>query len=66
MGNPSTEPEYQFAVTTRGLLDALRIALPLIAGLFALGAIPHLISRWLAFDFDAMFWICAEESHSLA
>jgi len=58
MGNPSTEPEYQFAVTTRGLFDALRLALPLIAGLVALGAIPHLISRWLGFDFDAMFWIC--------
>src|SRR5258705_10599220 len=58
MGTPSTEPEYQFAVTTRGLLEALRLALPLIAGLVALGAIPHLISRWLGFDFDAMFWIC--------
>ena len=58
MGNPSIEPEDQDAVTTRGLLDALRFALPLIAGMVALAAIPHLLSRWLALDFDAMFWIC--------
>jgi hypothetical protein len=58
MGNSSIEPEFQTAVTTRGLLDALRLALPLIAGLVALAAVPHLISRRLGLDFDALFWIC--------
>jgi len=58
MGNLSIEPEYQFAVTTRGLLNALRLALPFIAGMVALAAVPHLLNRWLALDFDAMFWIC--------
>ena len=54
---PSIGYERGTTVTIRGLLGALRFAVPLIGGAIALVAIAVLLNALFDLDFDAMFWI---------